>query len=142
MEVKTFEVRDAGTFIPCLAIRLNPATEKDRYLLARAGYGKSAEEQGRYIVFGRLSLDGKFEYDNFKWGSRTMQAAHQHIRGNFSNLVSGSVIDVQFILGETSEPKKSESLPAEYSSSALRMARHMAVEKALNEIYVQDETKQ
>lgn len=109
MEVKTFEVRDAGTFIPCIAIRLNPVTLKDIYLLSRAGYGQSAEEQGAYVIFGRLQADSEFQYDPFAWGNRTMQAAHQTVNSFFEKLESGSVIDVQFILGETSEPKKSES---------------------------------
>lgn len=110
MEVKTFEVRDAGTFIPCIAIRLNPATEADRYLIARAGYGKRAEDQGEYVIFGRLQAESEFQYDPFKWGNRTMQIAHDHTRTLFETLESGAVIDVQFILGETKEPKKSESM--------------------------------
>lgn len=109
MEVKTFEVRDAGTFIPCIAIRLNPATEKDRYLIGRAGYGQSAEAQGEYVIFGALAADREFRYDPMVWGNRTMCAAHAHVRRNWRELESGSVVDVQFLKGETSEPKKSES---------------------------------
>lgn len=115
MEVKTFEVRDDGTFIPCIAIRLNPATEKDRYLIGRAGYGQSAEEQGEFVIFGRLSADSIFQYDAFSWDNRTMKKAHEYVAENFSTLKSGAVlesgavIDVEFLLGITSEPKKSES---------------------------------
>lgn len=108
MECKTLEVRDDGTFIPCIAIILNPANEKDRYLLARAGYGQSAEEQGEYVIFGRLQTESEFHYDPFAWGNRTMQTAHHHVRTHFNTLESGAVIDVQFLKGETSEPKKSE----------------------------------
>lgn len=108
MKVKTFEVRDTGTFIPCIAIRLNPSTEKDRYLIGRAGYGSSAEDQGEYVIFGRLEADSKFQYDSFLWGNRTMQTAHQHVSTHFDAIESGAVIDVQFLKGETSEPKKSE----------------------------------
>lgn len=109
MEVKTFEVRDAGTFIPCIAIRLNPATEKDRYLIGRAGYGQHAEDQREYVIFGRLQAESEFQHDSFAWGNRTMQTAHHHVSTHFDALGSGALIDVQFLKGETSEPKKSES---------------------------------
>ncbi len=108
MDVKTFEVRDEGTFIPCIAIRLNPATEADRYLISKAGYGQDAETQGEYVIFGRLQAESEFQHDPFKWGNRTMQIAHDHAATFFDMLASGAIIDVQFILGETKEPKKSE----------------------------------
>lgn len=109
MEVKTFEVRDAGTFIPCIAIRLNPATEKDRYLIGRAGYGQSAEDQREYVIFGRLQAESEFQHDPFAWGHRTMKNAHEQVKLQFDVLESGAVVDVQYWLGETSAPKKSES---------------------------------
>lgn len=115
MEVKTFEVRDAGSFIPCIAIRLNPATEKDRYLIGRAGYGQHAKDQGEFIIFGRLRADSVFQYDALSWNDRTMKKAHEYVAENFSTMIngavleSGAVIDVEFLLGITSEPKKSES---------------------------------
>lgn len=143
MEVKTFEVRDEGTFIPCIAIRLIPATEKDRYLLSRAGYGQSAEEQGEYMIFGRLQAESEFHHDPFAWGNRTMHEAHYYAKVLFYELKSGAVIDVQYILGETSEPNESESESHEYSDSTKRMARHLAVEETIleKEMFVQDETK-
>lgn len=109
MEVKTFEVRDAGTFIPCLAIRLNPATEKDRYLIGRAGYGSDAETQGEYVIFGRLQAESEFQHDSFAWDNRTMKNAHEQVKLQFDILESGAVIDVQYWLGETGAPNKSES---------------------------------
>lgn len=109
MEVKTFEVRDDGTFIPVIAIRLMPENEKDMYLLSRAGYGNSAGEQGEYVIFGRLQAESEFQHDPFAWGNRTMKNAHEQIKLQFDILKSGSVIDVQYWLGDTKEPKKSES---------------------------------
>ena len=49
-------------------------------------------------------------YDPFAWGSdtRTYQVAHQYIIDHFDELESGAVVDVEFILKETTEPKKSE----------------------------------
>ena len=39
-----------------------------------------------------------------------MKEAHAYIAGHFEELESGAVIDVEFILGETAEAKKSERL--------------------------------
>ena len=37
-----------------------------------------------------------------------MTAAHQHIIENFDEIEHGGLVDVEFILGETEEPKTSE----------------------------------
>lgn len=113
MEAKTFEVRDSGTFMPVLAIKLMPSCEADRYLLARTGYGRSPSDQGRYVMV--MKLDGgvdKASSDPYEWGRgfRTMYEAHVFIIDNFDRLESGEVIDVEFILGESKEKKKSERL--------------------------------
>lgn len=111
METKTFEIRDRATFIPAIAIRLSPSCEEDRYLLARAGYGRAAEDQGEYVLLGRIAggEDMRFNHDPYAWGmSRTMVYAHEHIRKNWASLVSGQVICVEHLLGERPEPKKSE----------------------------------
>ena len=107
METKTFEILDRMTFIPALAIRLEPGNEADRYLLARAGYGLIPEEQREYIVLMRLATC-EAQHDPEVWGGRTMPTAHRFIRDNWVVLESGVVIDVEFILGETPAPKRSE----------------------------------
>ena len=110
MESKTFEIRDKGTFLPVLAVRLNPNTEQDRYLLARAGFGSEGESQGRFIMLIRLT-GGRHaaDYDVHSWGDRTMQAAHRFIEKEWATLETGAVIDVEFVLGETRTAKISES---------------------------------
>ncbi len=111
MIAKTFELRDAGTFIPALAIALSPGCEEDRYLIARAGFGRDPESQGKHVILTRLT-GGSAEYDIYNWGGagRTMQYAHKYIIENFDRLESGQVIDVEFILGMTDKPKSSEAL--------------------------------
>lgn len=108
---KTFEIRDAGTFIPVLAVKLIPLLEKDRYLLSRAGFGRSAEEQADYVLLCRISGGGgNCQSDYYEWGGagRTFQQAHKYISEHFDTLSSGQVIDVEFILGESTKPKISE----------------------------------
>ena len=112
MIAKTFEVRNDGTFIPVLAIKLVPETEGQRYLLARAGYGKDFSRQSQYVILIKLST-GQGTYDPYVWrkdGTRTLFIAHQHILQRFSYLMDGDVIDVEYILDITKEPKISESV--------------------------------
>ena len=113
MIVKAVEVRDRGTFIPCLAVKMVPveypdaASEPERYLLRRAGYGFV----NPCVVLCRMDaigVDRNATYDPFAWGERTLPVAHQYIADNFDRLESGAVVDVEWILKETTEPKKSE----------------------------------
>src|SRR5262249_55810951 len=87
------------------------------FLLRRAGY---AEHQIRpsnypaptepYIILCKL-VEVEAHYDPFDWPrNRTMTTAHRHIINHWDELTSGDVIDVEFILGETKEPKQSERI--------------------------------
>lgn len=108
---KTFEVRDAATFIPAVGVLCDPerddaASEADRYLLGRAGYGTA-----RCILFTRLDGHGSniAPYDPVDWGrNRTMRTAHEYVSKFWDTLTSGDVIDVELILGLTDVPKASE----------------------------------
>jgi hypothetical protein len=104
VKTKLFEIRDRATFIPCIAIECEVTPEleeQEKYLLRRAGY------MGRCFLFGRL-VGGGFHYDCYDWSDRTMRTAHEYIEKNWEKLQSGDVIDVEYILGETKEPKVSE----------------------------------
>jgi hypothetical protein len=110
MIAKTFEIRDVATFIPVLAVKLSPVCESDRYLLARSGFGRTPEEQARYIYVTRLAgglTQGTSQ--PYEQMSNTMRTAHGFIEKEFDNLESGAVIDVEFILGRVERPKTSES---------------------------------
>ena len=114
MIVKAIEIRDRGTFIPALAVKMVPARdvyehEPERYLLRRAGYGFV----NPCVVLCRMDANGgprNASYDPYGWGveDRTFQVAHLYITDHFDELESGAVVDVEFILKETTEPKKSE----------------------------------
>lgn len=111
MTTKTFEIRDSATFIPALAIRLDPSCEEDRYLLARAGFVPDR----KHIVLCHLAKDqSHWSPGAWEGGTRTMPTAHKYIIDHFDDLKSGQVIDVQVILGETKEPKKSERITAPF----------------------------
>lgn len=111
MESKLFEIRDSATFIPILAVRLTPASGDEAYLLARSGYGIEPESQGAYIILCRIvggELDARSTPNHWGQGTRTLPTAHRYIAEHWDTLTSGDVVDVEFILGETSEPKVSE----------------------------------
>ncbi len=111
MEVKLFEVRDIHTFIPVLAVKLDPTCKAEQYLLGRTGYGTTPKKQGGYVMLSQLAGGkGRASADPYNWGStRTMAVAHNHINQNWGLLATGSVIDVEFILGESPVSKRSES---------------------------------
>jgi hypothetical protein len=105
MEIKTLEIRDRATFIPCLAISTKSSDAEQHYLLRKAGYSDCGN--GDCILFGWLQ-GGKLTYDAYSWGDRTMATAHHHIKEHFDSLKNGDVIDVEFILGETTNCKLSQ----------------------------------
>lgn len=107
MQTKLFEVRDRSTFIPCLGILLEANCEKEKYLLRQAGFALDRE----YILFHPLTKN-EINYDIYEWstGGRTIAHAHEYVIKNWHKLESGQVIDVEFILGETKEPKQSERM--------------------------------
>jgi hypothetical protein len=110
MIAKTFEVRDRMTFIPVMAVQLEPGCERDRYLLARAGFGLYAAKQAEYVQLARIAGGGGQSYcDPYEWGDRTMQVAHSYICAHWAELESGAVVDVEFILGQSESPKRSEA---------------------------------
>jgi len=109
LNTKIFEVRDRMTYIPVLATRLRPTTEWERRTIWRAGYDPNRPLD--YIIFSRLGGDEqKQQCDPCGWGesSRTMFRAHRYVEENWDTLDSGDVIDIEHIMGETTQPKKSE----------------------------------
>ena len=109
MTTKLFEIRDRMTFIPVIAISLESETEAERYLLARTGYGLTVERQGTYIFMARLE-GGQSTSDPYQWETkaRTLPEAHKYLLDHFHELPNGSVVDVEFLLGEQPEPKLPE----------------------------------
>lgn len=105
MLVKLLEIRDRATFMPMFAALCEPSNEGQAHLLRRAGYGLGTN----LVIFGYL--EGKkapCTYDPYDWGDRTKRVAHQYITEHWNDLKDGDVIDVEFILGESTEKKISE----------------------------------
>lgn len=100
MDTKLFEIRDSCTMISAIGIDLHRwggGNGREDKLIRHAGYGD------RCILLGKLR-GGHFSYDPYDQGDcRTMRTAHHYIRENWDTLKSGDIIDVEFILGETTE---------------------------------------
>ena len=105
MKAKALEIRDEGTFIPALAVDMNPDDPAQRYLLRRVGYACDGRSN---ILLTRLCGDGEASNDPYSWGGRTWPVAHHWIIDHWDELNDGDVVDVSFILGETKQPKISE----------------------------------
>jgi len=115
LKTKILEIRDKGIFIPILAIRFRPQTEEQRYLLAKAGYGSTFLQQAGYTLLAEIDGGGgRINSDLYEFGpARTLPYAHDYITKHFDELSDGDVVDIEFILGERSEPKISERLTTE-----------------------------
>ena len=116
MEIKLIEVRDRGTFIPALAIRVTSTGDvAGDWLLRRGGFSLN----GASIILIRLT-DCEAQYDPYDWANRTMQTAHVWLLEHFEQIESGAVVDVEHILGETPAPKVSERFERFSTAGAIK----------------------
>ena len=117
MTIKTLEVRDRGTFIPVLCVDMNPSpgeSEARRYLLRRCGYPCDGRPN---VLLTRLDGDGQATNDPYGWtgSARTIPQAHNYIIEHWNEIADGDVVDVEFILGNTTTVKESERLDMRYA---------------------------
>ena len=110
MTAKALEIRDAGTFIPALAVDMNPSNEEQQYLLRRCGYPCNDKPN---IILTRLDGDETHHGDQatndpYARTGRTWPVAHWWIIDHWDELSDGDVVDVEFALRETAAPKVSE----------------------------------
>jgi hypothetical protein len=98
MTFKLFEIRDKATTISALAVQVSKA---DGWIMERAGFGQP-------MVYLIALATQACRFDPWGWGDRTFHTAHMHIAEHFDELMDGQVVDVEFLLGETTKPKRSE----------------------------------
>jgi len=109
--VKIIEVRDVATCMPCLAIQPNPQTEAEVWAFSRTGYGLEPSDHRQYVLMVPLNPgQGIMTADPYcQPGAperRTMFEAHRYVIKHWDELSSGDVVDVEYIMGETEEPKR------------------------------------
>ena len=73
------------------------------------GFGKDTETQHRYVLCGEID-SGKFKmsYDPLDFPDGRLRQAVEHIQANFDALVSGEVIDIEYLRGERAAPRRPE----------------------------------
>ena len=103
MITKCIEVRDEGTCMPVLAIKMKAANLIEDRFLRRCGYPRD----GRVVVLMHLS-DQKASSNPWHFGGRTWPVAHEYIIEHFDELLEGAVVDVRVILSETDTPAAPE----------------------------------
>lgn len=96
MIIKCLEIRDDGTCIAAIAIKMSPENAVQSDYLSREGY----PSDGLSIILLRLS-DQVAHSDPYDWPYRTMKAAHLDILDRFEELSEGDVVDVRVYLKET-----------------------------------------
>jgi hypothetical protein len=108
MKIKCLEIRDRNTFIPVMAFKPIPDNAAQRYLMRRDGWSCRADEHCVMVIntHKHLAMHDPYDYGR---EPRTMPQAHKYIENHWDELADGDVIDVEFILGETSEKKVSEA---------------------------------
>jgi len=102
MTTKFLEIRDRATCIPALAIKL---TRESHPIASHAGFG----EVGSILLINLAKPS--VQYDPYAWNpmqGRTMIYAHHEIEKRWDTLVDGSVVDVEFLGGETTVEKTAE----------------------------------
>lgn len=111
IECKLFEVRDRATFIPVLAIRMTSDYPPEQGLLWAVGWSSHDPQ----VVMARIEESRlQLVLDPSEWPpmvGRTLGEAHKYIAANFDRLGTGTVVDVEFILGESLAPKQPQHTP-------------------------------
>lgn len=110
IESKVLEIRDHGTFIGALAIRMLGANPIQEYYFRHCGYPADGSSIMLLILAGGKATNDPYEWGALRMGPRTMPVAHDFILRRFDSLSDGDVVDVAFILGETDKAKVSERL--------------------------------
>lgn len=113
MRAKLIEIRDEGTFIAALAVDVEAVNEAERYLLSRTGFTPHQHAPRFVLLSSNLSSHPMdMTYDVADWGvygQRTYQTVHKWLKDTaWDEIEPGQVVDVQYILGETSAPKRPE----------------------------------
>ena len=110
MITKLIEIRDRGTCIPALAMRMEPADEVEEAFNRRVGYPSNSIVLMLYS--GQQATSDPYDWGKFGYGGRTVPNVHHYLYNltheKFDNLKNGQVIDVRVILEEQEEPARAE----------------------------------
>lgn len=110
MQTKFVEIRDEGTRVDAIAIRMSSDDPIPQYYLRRSGHPEDGSSIMLMCVYDGKATNDPYEWEKVGMSIRTMGNAHNWICEHFDEISDGDVVDVQFLLGETKEPKIAERL--------------------------------
>lgn len=110
LHAKFVEIRDRGTRVDAIAIRMWSCDSIPQYYLRCSGYPPDGSSIMLMCVYTGKATNDPYGWEELGMGSRTMGNAHNWICEHFEEISEGDVVDVQFLLGETKEPKIAERL--------------------------------
>ena len=102
-------VHDDCTYKPLLAFRMEPENEHERRIMARAGFGKTAEQQGEYVFYFDMNNE-QCTYnearitDKYTIGEAVRSINLNHDTGGAYLPFPGSFIDCEYLRGEKDKP--------------------------------------
>lgn len=104
--IKVVGIHDRCTYKPMIVFRVSPENERERRMLARAGFGLRPDEQAAYTFFYDVDA-GQCSYDPFKLADRySCGEAARFVRDalGFDGLGHGEFLDCECIRGESARP--------------------------------------
>ena len=87
------------TMIRVLCVGLESSNPVEQNIFQFCGYG-DIEQQKEYIIMYTLNKPLRGFYSPYDWNDRTYQTAHDFIIKNWNHLISGDIVDVEYILKE------------------------------------------
>ena len=97
MEIKFVEIRDTGTCIPAMAVRLVPSDPVSAAYIDRTGYSLSNPS----VLLCKLQTgESHIDWDDWGNGGRSVGLCHQYIALTWSKITSGQVVDWRVIANE------------------------------------------
>jgi len=112
IETKILELRDHGTFIPIIALRVRNerSGSQEDWLLGKCGWGPqqegfylfSAADDGRHFAIS--CGDPEYLHMQSFPADRTFTTTFTYVSSHWDEFETGDVVDVRVILGEAQQP--------------------------------------
>lgn len=103
MEVKLFELRTQITSTTLFAFKLDSKNARDRGIIRHSGYKEDAYTVSDNLIMGSLEYPERTSYASYEFATYDFQYAFNYIKDNWNRLNSGSLIDVDYLIGNSPE---------------------------------------
>lgn len=105
-EMKLLAAMDRATRKPVIAFKVIPETFEESVMLRTHGFGETPEEYTFFYDINRHECD----YNPYRLSDTlTVERACVHVQQHWDEIKSGSLVDAQYLRGETDAPRRWES---------------------------------